>query len=164
MDPLIIGAGIKLLGGLFGNSAQKKREQAQRDFDADAPRRNIISQLEGVRQGAKEFGFNPLTVFDKGQPSGAGSSGSPPPLASVDLLTGALQDVTDVATGESARRSAANKLQMELGQIQLDQLRSGVVAVAPSAAASVGSGQLALGRRAATIVPPSGPEHQRRTW
>lgn len=184
----LFSAGASLLGGLFSNNSRKREqaraEQAAKDaaveqrasdaaataemraFDADAPRRNIMSQLEGVEQGAKELGYNRLTLLQGGQTGGGGSSGfartaavnSPPPLASVDLLTGALQDFGDIASGEAARRDAANKLQMDLGQLKLDQLRSGVVAFAPSATAAVGDGLPALGRRAATVVPESGPK------
>lgn len=146
MDPVtgsLISGGVKLLGGLFG----RKKEMS--------PASKIVSTAKGVRQAADQYGFNPLTLLQNGAMN-AGASGGNAPLASNELLIGALEDVTDVVTGEAAQRAAANKLEYELGQLKLDQLRSGVVAVAPSATATVGDGLPALGRRAASVVQSAG--------
>lgn len=167
MDPQLIFGGIKLLGGLFANKANKKAAAAaeaarqaeiadQRAFEADAGRRNIMSQFEGVREAAAKYGFNPLTVAQYGQTGGGGitsavgAGGSAPPLASNELLMGGLADIGDVLSGEKAQRVAANKLQTELGQIKLDQLRA-------SAATKVGAGASPLGRRSVQTFSTSVP-------
>ncbi len=140
IDPTIISAGISLLGGLFGG---KKKDPT--------PASNIVSQAAGVRQASEQYGFNPLTLLQYGQPGGALGGGSPP-LASNELILGAMKDVVDVVSGDAARRRAAADLELELGRVKLDQLRGSVLGVAPSAAGAVGSGAPALGRRAATVV------------
>ncbi len=90
-------------------------------------------------------------MLQYGQPGGAMGGGAAP-LSSAELLTGALQDISDVASGESARRNAANQLELELGRVKLDQLRAGGLQVQPSAVANVGNGLPPLGRRAATVM------------
>jgi hypothetical protein len=145
MDPVtggLIKAGIGLLGGLFG---KKKKDPTPRD--------NLLSQAQGAREAGEKYGFNPLTMLQYGQTAGAMGGGGSPPLASNQLILGAIEDVADVASGEAARRRSAQDLEMDLAQIKLDQLRGGVLAVAPSATSTVGSGPSVLGRRAATIMP-----------
>lgn len=145
MDPVtgaLISGGIKLLGGLFGGGKK-----------SPTPAQNMLSQAQGAREASDKYGFNPLTMLQYGQPGGAMGGGGAPPLASAELLTGALLDVADAASGEASRRAASNQLEQDLGQLKLDQLRSGVLAVAPSATATVGDGLPVLGRRAATVVP-----------
>ena len=136
MDPLLITGGLKLLGGLFGSKPP-------------TPAKNILSQAQGAREAAAKYGFNPLTMLQYGQPGGAMGGGSP--LASADLMAGALQDVSDVISGESERRNAANKLELELGRIKLDQLSAAGYHIQPSAVANVGSGLSPLGRGVATV-------------
>lgn len=146
MDPVtggLISGGIKLLGGLFGG---KKK--------SPTPAQNMLSQAKGARQAAEKYGFNPLTMLQYGQPGGAMGAGGAPPLASSDLILGAMQDVSDVLTGETARRAEANKLELELGRRKIEAM-SGLLAVAPSAAATVGEGLPTIGRRAAMAVTPS---------
>lgn len=143
MDPTLILGGMKLLGGLLGGGKK-----------APSPRKNLLSQAQGAREASEKYGFNPLTMLQYGQTGGAAGGGAPP-LASTELLLGGLGDITDVVSGEKARRDKANQLEVDLAQIQLDQARSGVLAVAPSATANVGEGLPALGRRAAMVVTPS---------
>lgn len=138
-----------------------------RAYDADAPRRNIMSQLEGIEQGAASSGFNRLTLLQGGQTGGGGSSGSissgvvqsgginrPPPLASVDLLSGAFSDLADVLTGEDARRQASNQLEYDLGVLKLNQLK-GQALVVPTATSSPSMGASPLGKRSAEVLTPS---------
>lgn len=137
MDPTLVLGGMKLLGGLFGN---KKADPTPAD--------NLMSQAQGARDAAAKYGFNPLTMLQYGQTGGAMGGGGAPPLASTELLMGGLADIGDVLSGEKAQRVAANKLQTDLAQIKLDQLRA-------SAATKVGAGASPLGRRAAQVVDPS---------
>lgn len=135
---LIIG-GMKLVGGLFG---KKKADPTPAD--------NLMSQAQGARDAAAKYGFNPLTMLQYGQTGGAMGGGGAPPLASTELLMGGLADIGDVLSGDKAQRVAANKLQTELGQIKLDQLRA-------SAATKVGAGSPALGRRSVQTFSTSVP-------
>lgn len=141
----LINGGISLLGGLLG----RKRKDP-------TPAQNIMSQAQGARQAADAYGFNPLTMLQYGQPGGAMGGGGGAPLASIELITGGLKDVADAFTGEAARRRAADQLEMDLAQLKLDQLRSGVLAVAPSAASAIGSGPTPIGPRTATVVQSAG--------
>lgn len=141
MDPIsAISAGFQIgtaLKGLFG---RRKKEPTVQD--------NILAQAEAARLAADKYGFNPLTVLQYGNPAGTGLAASGvPPLASVELLTGALKDLSDHYTGADERRRQLDQLNFDLAKIRLDQARSGVVTV-PSAVAADG----ALGRRPATIA------------
>lgn len=139
IDPTLVLGGIKLLGGLFG---KKKVDPTPAD--------NLMSQAQGARDAAAKYGFNPLTMLQYGQTGGAMGGGGAPPLASTELLMGGLADIGDVLSGEKAQRVAANKLQTELGQIKLDQLRA-------SAATKVGAGASPLGRRSVQTFSTSVP-------
>lgn len=137
MDPSLILGGVKLLGGLFGRKSNP------------TPASNLLSQAQGAREAADKYGFNPLTMLQYGQTGGA--MGGSAPLASAELLSSGLSDITDVVTGEKARRDASNRLELELGKLKLEQLRAGGIQVQPSAVGSVGIGVSPLGRRAATV-------------
>lgn len=145
MDPLTlggIGSILGGLGGLFGSKKPKKVDIAD----------NIRDQAWGARQAADKFGFNPLTMLQYGNPAGAGfvPQGGTPPLASIAAITGGLADINDVTSGDKARRDAAEELQNDLLRVQIDKLRSGVVAspVAATAVQSVSPIPSPLGRRA----------------
>lgn len=115
-----IATGVKILGGLKGLFGKKKKDPTPRD--------NMMSQAQGARDAAAEYGFNPLTMLQYGQPGGAlASGGGAPPLASIDLLTGGLEGLDDIVSGDAARRRAADQLQLDLARLKLDQARSGVV-------------------------------------
>ena len=62
-----------------------------------------MSQAAGARQAAKEYGFNPLTMLQYGQPGGAMGGGGEAPLASIELITGGLGTIADELTGAAAR-------------------------------------------------------------
>ncbi len=113
----------------------------------------MMSQAQGARQAAEKYGFNPLTMLQYGQPGGSMGGGAAP-LASAELLTGALSDMTDALTGDAKRRDAANQLEMDLGRLKLEQLRATGLQVQPSAVANVGQGLPPLGRRAAAVGSP----------
>lgn len=131
-------AGVKILGGLKGLFGKKDKPKS--------PSWNILSQAEGAREAAEKYGFNPLTMLQYGQPGGAlGGGGGEPPLASIDLLTGGLDDLGSILSGDRERQRAADQLALDLAKLKLEQARSGVVAVAPSAASGVGDGQPVLG-------------------
>lgn len=150
MLPLIGAVAPSLIGGLFGMGAAKKaRRQAL--YDAR-------HKFEVLRDAAIRGGFNPLTALQATGGAGYGAfPSSAPPLASVELLTGALQGAADEITGEAAQRRAADRLNLELAQLRLDQARSGVVAYAPpSAAAGIGGGPSPLGRSASVTATASG--------
>jgi hypothetical protein len=139
---------------------------------ADAPRQAIASQLQGVMEGAKATGFNPLTLLGNTTSGGnaafmGGSGGSasaavarntnsPPPLSSNEILTGALSNASDIISGDAERRRVGETLRNDLAALQLEKLRSGVVAYGPSAATGIDGNPTTLGRRAATVVGNNG--------
>lgn len=140
-----ITAGVKILGGLKGLFGKKDK--------APTPRDNIMSQAQGAREAAKAYGFNPLTMLQFGNSAGAGGGGgSAPPLASLDILTDGLSDLSDITSGDAAQRRAANQLELDLGKLQLEQLRA--LAAAPSAVSTVGRGPSPLGRSSVKVPGP----------
>lgn len=154
-----VGSVLGGLGGLFG----KKPKQP-------SPRDNIMSQAQGARDAAKQYGFNPLTLLQYGQPGGASpiGGGGTPPLASIAAITDGLKDVGDVVSGDAARRRAADQLELDLAQLKLEQAQSGVVAAGPgvpgagSGASSVGNGPSPLGGSARAIPTNAGTSHSRK--
>lgn len=144
-----IGAGVKILGGLKGLFGKKDKPKS--------PSWNMLSQAEGAREAAEKYGFNPLTMLQYGQPGGAlGGGGGEPPLASIDLLTGGLDDLGSILSGDRERQRSADQLALDLTKLKLEQARSGVVAVAPSAVAGVGDGKPVFGGRTATVAQSAG--------
>lgn len=117
---LLSGIG-SVLGGLGGIFGKKKKDPT--------PAQNLLSQAQGARQAADQYGFNPLTMLQYGQPGGAmgGGGGSPSPLASIQMLTDGLAGLDDIVSGDAARRRAADQLNLDLAQLKLDQTRSGVL-------------------------------------
>lgn len=152
-----VGSILGGLGSLFG----KKKKQP-------TPAQNILSQAQGARQAADQYGFNPLTLLQYGQPGGATpiGGGGTPPLASIGAITEGLKDIGDVVSGDAARRRAADQLELDLAQLKLEQAQSGVIAAAPGAAApgaaGVGSGPSPLGRSAAVRPTQGGATHSRQ--
>lgn len=143
-----ISGAIGVASGLKGLFGKKKKDPTPKD--------NIISQARGVRQAAEESGFNPLTMLQYGQPGGAmGSGGGHAPLASIDLITGGLKDISDAMSGDKERQQKREELEQDLLRVQIDQLRSGVLA-APPAAAGIGAGPSPIGRRPAVQAQSAG--------
>lgn len=108
-----------IAGGLSGLFSSNK--------GAPSARENTVKLAQGARQAAERYGFNPLTMLQHGAAmGGGGGGGSAPPLASIELITGGLRDLNDVASGDAARRRAADELELDLAKVRLDQARSGV--------------------------------------
>lgn len=114
----------KLLGGaisIFG--ANKARKQARQD---------ALSKFVDLRASADAAGINVLTALGATGGQGFGAYGSSaPPLASVELLTGALGDYEDERNGTADLRRSTDRLNYDLAKIKLDQARSGVYAPSP---------------------------------
>ena len=64
--------------------------------------------------------------------------------------------MNDVVSGDAARRRAADQLNLDMAKLKYDQARSGVIAVGPNAAASVGQGGSVFGRGNTAQVAQSG--------
>lgn len=139
MLPDLAGSALSLFG------ANKARQQAKGD---------AFNKFADLRDAAINGGFNPLTALQATGGAGFGAyPTSAPPLASVELLTGGLQKGMDEVTGVADQRRAADRLNLDMAQLRLDQARSGVVAYAPrSAAGRVGSGVSPLGKSAVTVA------------
>ncbi|VDC31838.1 hypothetical protein [Pseudogemmobacter humi] len=138
-----IGSVLGGLGSLFGG---RRRSDPMIDTA-----RALRGQALGAREAAAEHGFNPLTLLGVSSPMAAQGGGGAAPLASIDLITGGLRDISDVVSGDADRRRAADQLKLDMARLEFDQLRSGVVAAAPSAAAAVGDGLPALGRHSNSV-------------
>lgn len=139
-----VGSILGGLGGLFG----KKQK-------VPSPRKNLLSQAQGAREAAEKFGFNPLTMLQYGQVGGSGAlaGGGAPPLASIELITGGLRDLSDIASGDADRRRQMDQKNIDLAQIKLDQLRSGIIVHRDNVTDRVGSGLSPMGRNNATFTP-----------
>lgn len=137
-----------ILGGILGaDKAAKDRFQAKTD---------ARNKFEDLRNAAIRGGFNPLTALEAtgGAGYGAGSlPSSAPPLASIELLTSAFGGIEAEFNGEAGRARAANKLNMDLTQLKLDQARSGVASYAAPSAAALGN-RSPLGKTAVPVNPP----------
>lgn len=124
-----LGTILKIGGSLLGasmsrNAAKNERKTALNDE---------MVKFERLREGAIRGGFNPLTALQNG--GLAGLSGLPsgtPPLASIDLITGAIQDVSREMTGEAAQEREQQRLQNELAKLNIEHMRA-LVKAGPSA-------------------------------
>lgn len=127
-----MGIFSQLLGGALGIfSANKARRQAKQD---------ALNKFVDLRAAADAGGISMLTALGATGGSGFGNYGGAPPLASVELLTGAAGDIEDEANGTAAQRRATERLNYDLAKIRLDQARSGVYdAPAPKSYAAAGS-------------------------
>lgn len=147
----------KIAGGfgtLIGSTKKKEKQPT--------PRENILSQAQGAREAAEEYGFNPLTMLQYGQPGGAtpiAGGGGTPPLASIEAITGGLMDINDVVSGDAARRRAAEQAQLDLAQIKLDQAQAGVIAAGPGVG-PIASTPSPLGRNAVPVATSGGATFQ----
>lgn len=110
-------AATKLFGGLkslFG----KKPSAREQSRDA------LMGQAQGAREAADKYGFNPLTLL--GVSSGIGSNAAADtPLASIEMITGAMQDIADVYTSRDAHGQARLRFDREMTGIEMDRARSG---------------------------------------
>lgn len=141
---------------------QWKRDDAHYARDAKVNANRFVD----LRAAAEKGGFNPLTALGSGLAGGGGFSGSgggqmaslavggvAPPLTSGSLLSGGgAQMLGEGLAGLFDQEKAKRTHQNDLAALQMDKLRSGVIAVGPSASATVGKGLPVLGRRAATVL------------
>src|SRR5690606_18630512 len=104
------------IGNVLGGIAGIK----QAGEKGPTPRDNIMSQAQGVRDAASEYGFNPLTLLQYGQTGAMAGGGGAAPLASIQLLTDGLKDIDDIVSGDRARRQAADQLSLDMAKIQYD--------------------------------------------
>lgn len=139
-------SGVQILSGikgLFGGgSSPIKQMKTQLSYERQ--------KYAAMAEGARNAGFNPLTVLQNGGANTGftASAGGPPPLASAEILAGGLRDLNDELSGENDRRRAANQLEYDLGKLKLETMRGELAA----AADRVGSGPSTFGRRAATVA------------
>jgi len=106
------------LKGLFG-----KKEKAPSVQD------NLLAQAAGARAAADKYGFNPLTMLQYGNTAGTGlaPAAGPPPLASLEVLTSALDSFDPQVKADRERQRQADQLNLDLARLKLEQARSGVV-------------------------------------
>lgn len=110
-----VATGLK---GLFG-----KKEKAPSVQD------NLLAQAAGARAAADKYGFNPLTMLQYGNTAGTGlapASGAPP-LASLEVLLGGLDEFDPQVKADRERQRQADQLNFDLAKLKLEQARSGVV-------------------------------------
>lgn len=108
MDPVIgstlLTAGGSLLGGLFG----KKQKTT-------SAKQNIMSHMQGIREGAAKYGFNPLAW--------AGSTGqSTVGAAPSNFMGAAISDAT-ASIADAWSNKAFNTAQMDQLEMQNEKLR-----------------------------------------
>jgi len=121
MDPVtgtLIGAGIEgglgLLGGLFSRNSAKKLYAQQRE--------DRLNTGVHALEAAKRSGFSPLTML-AAMGAGGNIGGTPDfstPLASTQLISGAVRTAMDEFTGVNSQKRARDELEMDLAKIKLD--------------------------------------------
>lgn len=147
----LISAGLGIATGIKGLFSSKPKAPKER-----SPRDGILSQAQGAREAADQYGFNPLTTLNAGAGQGfiMTGGGGTPVLASIDAITSGLAGVDDILSGDQARRRAADQLELDMARLKLDQARSGVMVATPprTVASGVGSGTSPLGPRTQTAA------------
>lgn len=136
----LISGGIQLLGGLFAGRSARKAEQRARV--------NFLRSGIDTREAAVAGGFNPLTFL---QATGGGAAanggftaaGQPAALASIELITGGLNDFGRVVSGAAAQEKKERDLAYDMAKLEFEKAS----AVGGS---SVASGGFATAARAAT--------------
>ncbi len=128
---------MSVLGGLKGLFGKKAKNPTPRD--------NLLSQLQGIEEGAEKYGYNRLTLLQHGQTGGTGLGASGPPLASFDMLSDGFREIGDVVSGDADRRRQAENLKLDLAKLEIERLQAG------HAADAVG-GVSPLGNRAKTVA------------
>lgn len=134
VDPLIIGAGLNLIGSIFGRKKEKTMTPAQ----------SIMSTATGVTDAAKKTGLNRLTLLGASNATaGAGMSmgGSAPPLASLSVLG---DFISDNFSEDAKTRREHNRLQNELLRLEVDRART--LNTVPTVASVAGGGAITGGR------------------
>ncbi len=141
-----LGVG-KILGGLFG---RKK---------SPTPADNIMSQARGAREAAEAYGFNPLTLLQYGQTAGAMGGGDTPPLASVEVILGGLEDLGQSLSGKAAQNKALNQFTNDRNSLRVDPYRRGLYARPASVTSTIGGTTSPLGGNTATHYPANGYDY-----
>lgn len=145
MDPVtgsLIGAGMKLLGGLFG---KKKKSMT--------PGRSIVSSAKGAREAAEKYGFNALTLLQNSNlTAGAGMDTGAPPLASLAVLGDIVEETFGKSSEDEAERREHNKLQNELLRLEVERARGAMRAV--EAGSLAGGGAITGARTVKSISSP----------
>ncbi|MCL4066993.1 hypothetical protein M3484_10455 [Pseudomonas sp. GX19020] len=137
-DPFSIASGVvEVLGGLKGLFGKKPKNPTPRD--------NLLSQLQGIEEGAEKYGYNRLTLLQHGQTAGTGLGASGPPLASFDMLSDGFREIGDITSGDADRRRQQENLKLDLAKLEIERLKAG------KAADAVG-GVSPLGRNASMQV------------
>ncbi len=129
-----------VVGAVASISSQNK---ARRQSKQDA-----ANKFVDLRDAAIAGGFNPLTALQATGGAGFGAyTSSAPPLASIELLTGAMDKIHDQASGAAAIRHQMDVVNLQRAKLALEKDRAAVVAAyaPPSSARSVGGGSPRLG-------------------
>ena len=101
MDPIIGGAIIKGVGGLLGGLLGKKNK-------APTPGQNIMSHMQGIRDGAEKYGFNPLAW------AGTGAVTAPEPTNYMGAaIADAIGGVADAWSNKAFNHAQLDQLEME---------------------------------------------------
>lgn len=103
-----------IVGGLFGRKSEKNAAA----FEAQ--------RLRMMRTDAEAAGFNPLSALMAGAASAYGNPyGGHASLAQANFAANAVQSVSDVLTGKTARDLAREETEMDLMKVELERLRKG---------------------------------------
>ena len=143
------GLGKSIGDSLFGDDDQ----QAPNPGVNLTPAQMMRSQARGAEIVAKKHGFNPLTMLKYGATgSGMGigaTGGSAPPLASTEAIMGYATALDDQLSGDAERRAQADKLNLDLAKVKLEQARAELKNLSTPP-------QALLGRQAVTVPTAGG--------
>lgn len=126
MDPVtgsLLSAGLKgglgLVSGLLGGRSARKAYARQR---ADMLEDRLNTGVHAV-QAAERSGFNPLTMLGAMGATNLGvqMGDTAPPLASVQLMTNALEQGMSELTGEASQKRARSELELDLAKLRLER-------------------------------------------
>lgn len=132
------------LGGLF-----------KKDKPPPTAAQQIMSQAQGARDAAAATGFNPLTLL--GVPTTSFANSGTPPLASLEALTGGLDDLDGILSGRKAQENAARRLQLELSQLELETAKANLGLLrTPSAVGRVAAAPGSVGLGVKPTTAPNG--------
>lgn len=128
MDPVtggLLSAGLKggigLVSGLLGGRSARKAYARQR---ADMLEDRLNTGVHAV-EAAERSGFNPLTMLGAMGATNLGvqMGDTAPPLASVQLMTNALEEGMSELTGEASQKRARNELELDLAKLKLERAK-----------------------------------------
>lgn len=107
-----------IIGGVFNKkAASKNRAQGVED---------TLLQLPRLRQSAEDAGFNPLTALLATGGQGFNNiPGGAAPLASSQVLSGAIQGVSDLFTEPDKAAEERQRVQDRIQELRLERLEAG---------------------------------------